>query len=162
MRHLCCFPSVRRIETGVAGGMNELTAIYDFLALLFNWPTTVDVSFSVSGSMTGDGLPIAVDLTAGGESITLIFCRSSSDCPSSYQCNLGVCSQLASCPPAHPHMYGLLCYSECQVSGPVAAASAARAGPGAVHLFSKPACLVAVWLVHAGGRHLLRAVRLGL
>jgi hypothetical protein len=35
------------------------------------------------------------------------------DCPSSYQCNLGVCSQLAACPPAHPHLYGALCYDSC-------------------------------------------------
>jgi hypothetical protein len=62
--------------------------------------------------MTGNGLPIAMDLTAGGQMITLVFCSSDSQCASGYNCNAGICGALLKCRPGKVQ-YGALCYDPC-------------------------------------------------
>lgn len=101
-----------RYNMNLAGQMSPLVAIYDFLALIEGWPNTLDLTFSLSGSMTGNGLPVVVDLSANGQIISMIFCSSNSDCPSGYPCQLGMC-YTTGCPSAHPYLYGALCYDNC-------------------------------------------------
>jgi hypothetical protein len=84
-----------------SGALDEVTAIFSLLAALEGWsPPSSSKTFSLSGSMTGDGLPVAVELGQDDILITLVFCSSSSDCPTGYSC-AGIC-YAAACPSAHP------------------------------------------------------------
>lgn len=85
------------------------TLLTDFIPTL---PSGVDACFSISGAMTGNGLPVKSTFTFDGTAFSMYFCSADSQCPSGFTCNSGLCSTIT-CPSNAPVMNGLLCYSGC-------------------------------------------------